>query len=438
MSEGVRVVFYDDLADAGSKNIADVARYVDSNSSKANGMLLRSSLLSLLCCLVLAYAATVYGPVNPYIYADVTLYALQSIGFLVSCSCIGLYQTEAFAGDIDSAAFVGVRSFKLSLLAIALLSVGVLVAIAHILSLLSAHLASAAANFDKDMRSLYLSVCSTLLAILLICSVRLRVNSADAIQFLRKGLRPCERMVEKKPKKQSYGYGLSTMKRSTLLDSTCRGTYGSTASAAEGESDGKRKTYRVRRSSVGPESVHTVGTKVLAQPGADPDALWFRGIISSIHRDGTYDVVYEDGDIEFHKSRTRIELLSSVHTSDRSSSSMYVNGDGLVHLWKVSLFAHFVATIVGAILSIVLAIWGAQSGIVLAFSASFTAGLLCFVCYVFAVNLYHLANVILSYRYDTSLLDARSLEVAAILLRLQLRLFPYTRYNLFTALRVFN
>ena len=55
---------------------------------------------------------------------------------------------------------------------------------------------------------------------------------------------------------------------------------------------------------------YPLGSRVEAKYGTLPKELWWKGNIVCVHRDDTYDILYDDGDFEETKSDNRICLLN--------------------------------------------------------------------------------------------------------------------------------
>ena len=85
---------------------------------------------------------------------------------------------------------------------------------------------------------------------------------------------------------------------------------------------------------------------MLSQYGVSDSELWFPATISRINRDGTFDIIYFDGDIELRKPAHRIEILSHVDQQQQQSSSSRSGSRGLLMQWGVGMMIHFCVSIV--------------------------------------------------------------------------------------------
>jgi hypothetical protein len=144
--------------------------------------------------------------------------------------------------------------------------------------------------------------------------MKIHVTKDEVIASIRNGIKPYERLLRKN--ENNYVN-------------------------LESEFQSPTKEMKVKRTAVIASSGFTIGAKVLATYKSDK--LWFPGRISALHKNNTFDIVYDDGDIEFYKTREAVELLSSLVLMEVQDNESDI-ASGLISMWKWSFFLHLVIT----------------------------------------------------------------------------------------------
>lgn len=400
--EGIRILWEEDLASRSSS--LEVLKYIQENSYPTIIRLLIPSLL----CFLFGVAEAVLcskGLELRLLHGDAVIFLLSSSGFLVSIASI-VHHRQQSQSHYQCKIFLILTSM-IFLLALALFSVYVAIQVReNVLRMLGKQI--------KDSRSpvysFYAFTSSVICCTILLCSMRIQMSTQEALTFLRRGVRPYERLLRRgysihRKSNHPHNYKVSTnlnysTKTTTSNSETTQSTqstplpspasslpisllttnYGTsqadslpslstsilsapsaTSQFAATSKGASGKRIRVLRSSMGgntsslmfsPDFI--VGAKVLAQAhlGDSESELWFPGKISAIHKkDGTYDIVYDDGDMEFHKPRAEIELFRSllehqIHDKETEKAS------GVILMWKMGLFLHLLIAVAGTFLSI--------------------------------------------------------------------------------------
>ena len=237
------------------------------------------------------------------IIGDNIIYISQAISFLLSTISI-LYNTQYSPGI---GVFINIIiCFKILLLLI-LLSFVMKFFITYIYHLRTD---SSITLYSRAVNSSLVAFASLFTSIFLQLSMKIHVTKDEVTASIRNGIIPYERLLRKN--ENNY----------VNLESPT-------------------KEMKVKRTAVIASSGFTIGAKVLAKYKSDK--LWFPGRISALHKNNTFDIVYDDGDIEFYKTREAVELLSSLVLMEVQDNESDI-ANGLISMWKWSFFLHLVIT----------------------------------------------------------------------------------------------
>lgn len=282
----------------------DLINYMSNYGAQAIMRMEMAIFLLLLC----SYFNLSYGHNSLHlIIGDCIINIVQAISFLLSTIII-LYNTSYSPGI---GVFIKlVIIFKVFLLLI-LLAFGIKLFINYIYHIFFDSTLSIPL-YIRAVNSILVAIISLFTSIFLQLSMKINVTKDEVIAYLRSGIKPYERLLRKE---NNY----------INLD-----VYSPT------------KEMKVKRTAMTASSGFTVGAKVLSR--YKEDRLWFPGKISALHKNNTFDIVYDDGDIEFYKTRENVELLSSLVLMEQVQENGHDIAHGLVSMWKWTLFLHLVIT----------------------------------------------------------------------------------------------
>jgi hypothetical protein len=116
------------------------------------------------------------------------------------------------------------------------------------------------------------------------------------------------------------------------------------ANEQHASSDGGDKPRRrmMRSPSQAVQGRFVVGARAFGQFGSTAqELLWYPCTISAVHRNGSFNVVYDDGNIEFYKPLDRLELQTSLIPEEKTvAAKTGLHSYSLVNLLVIGLYAH--------------------------------------------------------------------------------------------------
>lgn len=405
-TKGGVVLLYEDNIHLSVRNLKDIAIYIaTSGVDVIKRLYIPVTVCTILFLCEVGYYHAFHTVRTSFLVGDSLVFQLQLLGFYINIVNILLHATGSIQSDykLQFESHI-LKYFVLLVFLLLSATVQLVYYITIAITEIAFDVSSAVDTYsDADattnaiaynlMNNLYISAFSIVGTALLLASIRIRNVTVDALNFVRKGVRPYERLIKLSNKKKTRSairsdegtvYEANDSSSSIAVSKSSRSSLGNARRISYGsgniEAVGSHP-IRVRKSSVGTTGHgYVIGAKVLAQRNfafdasptssllssqssskntaaiiIDHEAFWFPGKISGIHRNGTYDIVYDYGDIEFHKPRSIIELLSAIDDSKVISDASTGGGinttefTGLLTMWKVGLLLHLVISMLSCV-----------------------------------------------------------------------------------------